>query len=54
MDSDTLAHGIKRRSSTDETESDIMASDELGVATVEVVVGTEESTKKLRVSVLLL
>lgn len=51
LDSDTLAHGIKRRLSSEEPESDIMASDELGlgVATVEVVAGTEEGTKKIKV-----
>lgn len=49
-DSDPLAHGIKRRmSSSDERESDIMASDELGVVTVEVVAGNDDNAKKIKV-----
>lgn len=51
MDSETLAHGIKRRmSSSDERESDVMASDELGVVTVEVVAGADDTSKKVKVS----
>lgn len=52
-DSDPLAHGIKRRmSSSDEHESDIMASDELGVVTVEVVAGNDDNNKKVKVHTL--
>lgn len=50
MDNDVLAHGIKRRmSSSDEQESDMIGGDELGVITVEVVAGTDDNSKKIKV-----
>lgn len=47
-DANSLAHGIKRRlSSSDERESDMLANDELGVVTVEVVAGSEDGSRKM-------
>lgn len=51
MDSETLAHGIKRRmSSSDERESDVMPSDDLSVGIVEVIAGGDEGNKKVKVN----
>lgn len=51
LDSDGLANGIRRPFSSQDNESDILAPDELGVATVEVVaaVGVDDGVKRMKV-----